>query len=58
MALFYLLDFGKPDREYTNESDGQHFNGYDDKETGMTTWYDDDGVADCQLPTPVYEDDF
>ena len=43
--MFYDNKYGprEPDRESTNESDGQHFVGYDDKETGTTAWYDDDG---------------
>ena len=39
------------DRTSTNESDGRTFYGYDDGE-GTTTWYDKDGNADCQTPTP------
>ena len=56
--MFYEDNYAsrKPDREYTNESDGQHFVGYDDEETGTTAGYDDDGNLDCITDTP--HDDF
>ena len=44
--------YREPDRESVNESDGQHFVGYDDEETGTTAWYDDDGNLDCVTDTP------
>ena len=40
------------DRMYRNSSDGQVFYGYDDKETGTTDWYTEDGTLDCQTDTP------
>ncbi len=46
------------DRIDKNESDGQIFYGYDDKERGTTDWYTVDGFLDCTTPTPTDEDDF
>ena len=51
MGLFDLLG-GSPDRTSTNSDDGKKFYGYDDKDTGKTSWYDEDGRLDCELPTP------
>lgn len=39
------------DRTSTNE-DGSKFFGFDDEETGKTTWYDEDGNLDCETPIP------
>jgi hypothetical protein len=39
------------DREATNDSDGQHFWGYD-QENGTTDWYTDNGILDSNTPTP------
>ena len=33
------------------------FFGSDDKDTGVTTWYDKDGIADSQTPTPKDDED-
>ncbi|MEK4297455.1 hypothetical protein [Paenibacillus sp. FSL R5-0914] len=44
------------DRTSTNESDGQNFFGYDDKESGTTDWYTEDGTLDCQTNTPCDDD--
>ena len=41
----------KCDRTSTNE-DGSKFFGFDDEETGKTTWYDEDGNLDCETPIP------
>ncbi|MGC6589111.1 hypothetical protein ACPV3A_29720 [Paenibacillus sp. Dod16] len=40
------------DRINVNESDGQKFYGYDDKDTGKTDWYTEDGSLDSQTYTP------
>lgn len=40
------------DRFERNESDGKEFYGYDDKESGTTTWYDEDGNCDSVTNTP------
>ena len=48
--------FGEFDRTETNDDDGQKFYGYDDEETGTTTWYDEDGTLDCETPTPDDDD--
>ena len=40
------------DRIDVNESDGQVFYGFDDKESGRTTWYDQNGSPDCITDTP------
>ena len=39
------------DRTSTNE-DGSKFFGFDDEETGKTTWYDEDGNLDCETQIP------
>lgn len=44
--------FGRYDRTSKNDSDGQVFYGYDDKERGTTDWYTEDGTLDCSTPTP------
>ena len=49
--------WGECDREATNESDGQHFYGYDNGD-GTTTWYDESGNCDCTTDTPDDEDDW
>ena len=47
----------KFDREWTNDSDGQHFYGVDDGDR-TTTWYDDKGNLDSITDTPdEYEQD-
>lgn len=43
------------DRSRTNQSDGQRFYGYDDKESKTTSWYSGNGTLDCVTDTP--EDD-
>lgn len=53
--VFPFGPFGKADR--TSKSDGNTYYGYDDKDTGVTTWYDKDGIADCQTRTPSSDDD-
>ncbi len=45
------------DRVTVNESDGMVFFGSDDKDTGVTTWYDKDGISDSQTPTPKDDED-
>lgn len=45
------------DRITVNESDGMVFYGHDDEETGYTTWYGKDGIADSQTPIPKDEDE-
>jgi hypothetical protein len=45
------------DRTYQNESDGQKFYGYDDKEDGTTTWYTEDGHLDSMTRTPSDDDE-
>lgn len=40
------------DRYERNESDGMGFYGYDDKETGKTHWYTEDGILDSCTDTP------
>lgn len=47
--------YGTADRKSTND-DGTVFYGYDDKDTGSTTWYDKDGNCDCQTDTPSDDD--
>lgn len=44
------------DREYYNDSDNQHFRGYD-SDNGTTHWYDDDDRLDCITSTPDDDDD-
>lgn len=46
------------DRYERNESDGMGFYGYDDKETGKTAWYTEDGTLDCVTETPSDEDEW
>lgn len=46
------MHFDDYDRIDVNDSDGQVFYGYDDEDTGTTTWYDKDGGLDCITPTP------
>lgn len=48
--------FEDPDWWTQNESDGQEFYGYDEEETGRTTWYTEDGDLDCETLTPSYYD--
>ncbi|WP_157890122.1 hypothetical protein [Paenibacillus sp. DMB5] len=43
------------DRTSQNESDGQKFSGYDDKESGKTDWYTEDGTLDSSTKTPSDE---
>ncbi|MEH7076222.1 hypothetical protein [Neobacillus drentensis] len=45
------------DRTTQNESDGQVFYGYDDKETGTTDWYTKDDILDSTTSTPSDDDD-
>lgn len=40
------LDNDDYDRTDTNDSDGQTFYGYDDKEDNSTSWYDENGNLD------------
>ena len=40
------------DRTTQNESDGQKFYGYDDKETGTTDWYTENNSLDSSTNTP------
>ena len=47
--------WGECDRETTNESDGQHFYGYDNDD-GTTTWYGEDGHCDSTTDTPDDDD--
>ncbi|MCF2601700.1 hypothetical protein I6E26_09130 [Anaerovibrio lipolyticus] len=47
----------KYDRISKNESDGRIFYGYDDKEDGTTTWYDEYGNLDSRTDTPSYSDE-
>ena len=45
--------FDNPDRIWrNNDSDGSVFYGYDDKDTGMTDWYDSNGYLDSRTTTP------
>ena len=46
---------GRADRKSTND-DGSVFYGYDDEETGTTTWYTEDGTCDCKTDTPGDDD--
>lgn len=46
------------DRYERNESDGMGFYGYDDKETGTTDWYTEDGCLDCVTATPDDDEDW
>ena len=49
--------FGRDyDRVDVNESDGMVFYGYDDHDSGTTTWYTEDGSCDCVTATP--DDDY
>ncbi|WP_179089617.1 hypothetical protein [Paenibacillus odorifer] len=43
---------GDYDRTSQNESDGQKFYGTDDKESGKTDWYTEDGTLDSRTNTP------
>lgn len=45
------------DRYRTNKSDGRGFYGYDDKESGRTSWYSEDGTLDCETDTPKNDED-
>ena len=54
MNFFDLNWLGKCDRTSTND-DGSKFYGFDDEETGTTTWYDEDGNTDCVTETPCDE---
>lgn len=49
--------FGRDyDRVDVNESDGMVFYGYDDHDSGTTSWYTEDGSCDCVTATP--DDDY
>lgn len=54
----YIFPDDDYDRVSVNESDGMTFYGYDDSDTGRTTWYTEDGTLDCVTDTPYDEDDF
>lgn len=47
-----MMDPNDYDRTTQNESDGQVFYGYDDKERGTTDWYTEDGTLDSTTRTP------
>ena len=58
--LFEKNSFWDPkkyDRESVNESDGQHFYGYDDEETEKTVWCDEDGNTDSitNIPNGIWD---
>lgn len=40
------------DRTTQNESDGQKFYGYDDKESNTTDWYTENDMLDSTTRTP------
>ena len=46
-----------PDRVSKNDSDGQVFYGYDEKETNTTTWYSEDGQLDCITEKPFDDEE-
>ena len=55
MEVQSMFSFKKPDRIDKNESDGQTFYGYDQKD-GTTDWYTKDGQLDSSTKTPKNDD--
>ena len=52
-----MSPYENADHVYTNESDGMTFYGYDDDDTGTTSWYDEDGNLDCDTYGSWDDDD-
>ena len=49
--------FNKKDADRETKSGGKKFYGYDDKETGKTDWYDENGQLDSTTKTPSDDGD-